>query len=280
MVFLRVQVGKFPCAVSRLKLYIFRSLFAKITVVGVCVDSLAGIAVTSFLVGLSGAIMPGPVLTITIGETAARLRTGGRGGDPLPADLSGPASQREGSNKSGRALGALVGPLVVLGHGILEVLLVAGLVLGLGRLLVLGPVIGTIALVGGGVLVWMAWGMFKSIKDLTLRSLCAPGGRRQHPVLAGILTTLSNPYWIVWWATIGLGYIALSMRMGFVGLVSFYLGHILSDLAWYGSVSLSLAMGHRLLTDRVYRGLVAVCASFLLAFGLYFGYAGVRYLLV
>lgn len=238
-----------------------------------------GIAATSFLVGLSGAIMPGPVLTITIGETAARLRTGSRDGDPLPADPTDPAGRSEGSNRRGRALGALVGPLIVLGHGILEVLLVAGLVLGLGRLLVLGPVIGTIGLVGGAVLVWMAWGMFKSIKDLTLRSLCAPTGRRQHPILAGILTTLSNPYWIIWWATIGLGYIALSMRLGFAGLVSFYLGHILSDLAWYGSVSLSLAMGHRLLTDRVYRGLVAVCASFLLAFGLYFGYAGVRYLL-
>jgi threonine/homoserine/homoserine lactone efflux protein len=237
------------------------------------VDSAIGIAVTSFLVGLSGAIMPGPVLTITIGETAARLRVASPDGH-LPS-----AGRTEAGDRNGRALGALVGPLIVLGHGILEIVLIAGLVLGLGRLLVLGPVIGTIGLVGGVVLVWMAWGMFKSTKDLSLRSLCAPTGRRQHPVLAGILTTLCNPYWIIWWATIGLGYIALSMRMGVVGLASFYLGHILSDLVWYGSVSLSLAMGHRLLTDRVYRGLVAVCASFLLAFGLYFGYAGVRYLL-
>jgi threonine/homoserine/homoserine lactone efflux protein len=243
------------------------------------VDSVGGIAITSFLVGLSGAVMPGPVLTITIGETAARLRTGSRKGDSLSAAPTDSTVQGGGSDRRGRARGALVGPLIVLGHGLLEILLVAGLVLGLGRLLVLGPVIGTIGLVGGGVLVWMAWGMFKSLKGLTLRSLSAVSGRRQHPVLAGILTTLSNPYWIIWWATIGLGYIALSMRMGFVGLASFYLGHILSDLAWYGSVSLSLAMGHRLLTDRVYRGLVAVCACFLLAFGLYFGYAGVRYLL-
>jgi threonine/homoserine/homoserine lactone efflux protein len=103
--------------------------------------------------------------------------------------------------------------------------------------------------------------------------------RGQHPILAGILTTLANPYWIIWWATIGLSYIALSMRLGFPGLVSFYIGHILSDLAWYGSVSVSLALGGRLLTDRVYRGLVAACAVLLLGFGVYFGYAGVRYLL-
>lgn len=224
-------------------------------------DSVVGIAITSFLVGLSGAMMPGPVLTVTIGETAARLRP------DAPGEI-GRAQTR----------GALAGPLIVLGHGILEVLLVAAVVLGLGKLLVLGPVIGTIALMGGAVLTWMAWGMFKSVGSLSLRA--GPHEeKRRHPVLAGILTTLSNPYWIIWWATIGLSYIALSLRLGLTGLASFYIGHILSDLLWYGSVSLTLAMGRRLLTDRTYRGLVTACAVLLLGFGLYFGYAGVRYLL-
>jgi threonine/homoserine/homoserine lactone efflux protein len=158
------------------------------------------------------------------------------------------------------------------------VALVAGVVLGLGKLLVLAPVVGTIGLAGGAVLVWMAWGMLRSVKGFSLPTAATPGGRR-HPVLSGVLTTLCNPYWIIWWATIGLSYIALSLRLGTVGLVSFYAGHVLSDLAWYGSVSLTLAMGRRLLTDRVYRGLVTACAVLLLGFGLYFGYAGVRYLL-
>ena len=224
-------------------------------------DSVAGIAITSFLVGLSGAMMPGPVLTVTIGETAARLR-----GD-IP-----------GENLRTRTRGALAGPLIVLGHGILEILLVMGVVLGLGKLLVLGPVIGTIALLGGAVLLWMAWGMLRSVRSLSLHGTTA-GEDRRHPVLAGILTTLCNPYWIIWWATIGLSYIALSLRLGLIGLISFYIGHILSDLLWYGSVSLTLALGRGLLTDRTYRGLVTACAVLLLGFGLYFGYAGVRYLL-
>ncbi len=49
-------------------------------------DSVAGIAITSFLVGLSGAMMPGPVLTVTIGETAARLQ-GEIPGDGASASL-------------------------------------------------------------------------------------------------------------------------------------------------------------------------------------------------
>ena len=81
-------------------------------------------------------------------------------------------------------------------------------------------------------------------------------------------------------ATIGLGYIALSLRLGLIGLGSFYVGHILSDLLWYSSVSVTMALGRRLITDRVYRGMVTACAVLLVGFGLYFGYAGVRYLLV
>jgi len=223
------------------------------------VDTAFGIAVTSFLVGLSGAMMPGPVLTVTIGETVARLRRGGSEHD------------------RGRLVrGALAGPLVVLGHGALEVCLVIAVVLGLGTLLRQDLVVGWIGILGGAVLVWLAWEMFRGLGVLRLNTAAGDEERRRHPVLAGILTSLSNPYWAVWWATIGLGYIALSLKLGTVGLVAFYCGHILSDLVWYGAISLSLVLGHRLLTDRAYRGLVAACAGFLLAFGLYFGYAGVR----
>jgi len=236
------------------------------------VETAVGIALTSFLVGLSGAMMPGPVLTITIGETAARLRPRGStrdGGDP--------GSHASGQPAGAQLLrGALVGPLVVLGHGILEVCLVVAVVLGLGKLLVRNSVLGWIGVLGGAVLVWMAWGMLRSVRGLSLSTATDGGERRRHPVLAGILTSLSNPYWAVWWATIGLGYIALSLKLGTVGLLAFYCGHILSDLAWYGAISLSLVLGHRLLTDRAYRGLVAACAVFLFGFGLYFGYAGVR----
>jgi threonine/homoserine/homoserine lactone efflux protein len=162
---------------------------------------------------------------------------------------------------------------VVLGHGLLEILLVAGITLGLGAVLARESVLGALGVLGGIVLVWMAWGMLRGLRGLKLQGGAPPGAGR-HPVLAGILTTASNPYWTLWWATIGLGYVALSQRLGATGLGAFYLGHICSDLAWYSLVSGTLAAGGGLLTDRVYRGLVGACAVFLFAFGVYFGYAG------
>jgi threonine/homoserine/homoserine lactone efflux protein len=211
-------------------------------------DHLTGIFFTSFLIGLSGALMPGPVLTVTISQVASR--------------------------------GFWAGPLIVLGHGILELSLVAAVAFGLGRFLTLGPVIGTIAIVGGIFLVYLGYDILRSLKGLSLSLQARAGGRKivDHPVMAGILTSLSNPYWTIWWATIGLGYIALSRQLGRIGLASFFTGHILSDLLWYSFVALTLTLGRKVITDRLYRGVVGLCGLFLVGFGLYFGYSGFKML--
>jgi threonine/homoserine/homoserine lactone efflux protein len=192
--------------------------------------------------------MPGPVLTVTVSQVASR--------------------------------GFWAGPLIVLGHGILELSLVAAVVFGLGRILTLKPVIGVIALLGGAFLIYLGGDILRSLKGLSfsLHGQTGVGQRRviDHPVVAGILTSLSNPYWTIWWATIGLGYIVLSRHLGMSGLVSFYAGHILSDLSWYSFVALVLTMGRKAISDRIYRGIVGLCGFFLLGFGLYFAYSGVK----
>ncbi len=213
---------------------------------GKIVDSLIGIFFASFLIGFSGALMPGPVLTVTISQVASK--------------------------------GFFAGPLIVLGHGILELSLVVAVAFGLGRFLTRGPVIGTVAVLGGIFLVYLGFGTLRSLKGLSLAIQTRAEGSKitDHPVMAGILTSLSNPYWTIWWASIGVGYIAISRRLGLWGLSSFFVGHILSDLSWYSFVALTLTLGRRMITDRLYRGVVAVCGLFLVGFGLYFGYSGLH----
>lgn len=206
--------------------------------------SLWGILITSFIVGLSGALMPGPLLTVTISQSARR--------------------------------GWVVGPLVVLGHGILELSLVVAIVYGLGQFLTRGPVIGTIGMIGGAVLLWMGVSM---IRDAPKTRLAMEGGKGMtslHPVWAGVLTSLSNPYWTVWWATIGLSYIAFSMQYGVAGISFFFIGHILSDLGWYAFISILVHYGKRFVNDRAFQAVIAVCGILLLFFGAYFGYSGVK----
>lgn len=268
---------------------------------------LVAIFSTAFVVGLSGAMMPGPLLTVTIGESARR--------------------------------GFAAGPLVVLGHALLEGVLVVALSLGLASLITAPPVARGIAVVGGIFLIYLGWGMARDAwlgrVELGVEragpevpgcgsraggsgaggrvsgagapgspaggSACSPrppfhpgnsGARspgsgsakagplpagRMHPVLAGVLVSLSNPYWTLWWATVGLGYIVLSLKQGTAGLVSFFGGHILSDLAWYSLVAGAVAGGRRFLTPAVYRGILVCCGAFLIFLGgsfIYMGAAG------
>jgi threonine/homoserine/homoserine lactone efflux protein len=201
---------------------------------------------TSFGVGFSGAIMPGPVLTVTIAEATKR--------------------------------GIWAGPLIVLGHGIIEFALFIALVLGLGSILKHDIVFGIVGVGGAIVLIWMGIGMVREIKTATLKLELAEG-ERSRPVLAGLLTSVSNPYFTIWWATIGLSYIALSQQYGIAGLSSFYSGHIMSDFVWFCAIAWAVTMGKRIMNDHVYRWIIGLCGGFLSILGLYFGYSGVQALI-
>jgi threonine/homoserine/homoserine lactone efflux protein len=170
--------------------------------------------------------------------------------------------------------GAATGPLLILGHALLELAMVGALLVGLAPFLAQNGVFATIALVGAAVLVWMAFGMFRALPTLRI-DWDAPRRRSGPLVPTGIVVSASNPYWVIWWATIGLGYLVSCRAIGPAGVVAFFLGHITGDLAWYTLISVLVARGRRLLTDRVYRALIGVCAAFLAGFAAFFAYAGI-----
>ncbi|MHB8908635.1 MAG: LysE family transporter [Syntrophales bacterium] len=197
---------------------------------------------SSFVIALSGALMPGPLLTATISESSQH--------------------------------GFITGPLMIAGHAILELTLVVALLLGLAPFLQQPAVFVATALVGSVILFWMAFGMFRSLPLLTLSWEGGPKHWTNHPIISGIWMSVANPYWIIWWATIGLGYILYSWRFGFWGVAFFFAGHILADLIWYSLIAAAVAGGRHFITDRLYRSLIGVCAAFLVAFAGYFAYAG------
>ncbi len=217
------------------------------------------IFVTSFVVGLTGAMMPGPLLTLAVAESARH--------------------------------GFRAGPLLILGHGILEAVLIVALTAGLAAFLVRTEVTAAIAVVGGAFLIWMGYSIARDALRGRVQLAVAGGGNpgiaagtaaapaagtRYVPRLVGlgIATSLSNPYFTLWWATIGLGYITLSLERGSAGLAAFFTGHILADLAWYSLVAATVAGSGRFLTPGIYRGILAVCGSFLVTLGGYFIWSG------
>jgi threonine/homoserine/homoserine lactone efflux protein len=204
---------------------------------------LTAIFAASFAVAFSGAMMPGPLLAAAIGEGSRR--------------------------------GFIAGPLLMVGHAALELILVAALLLGLSPYLARDEVFIAVSLLGGAILLWMAAAMFRSLPGLRM-PVDGAAGRRGNLIFQGVLMSVSNPYWTIWWATVGLGAIMHSTQIGSAGVAAFYFGHILADFLWYGSVTFAVGKGKRFLSDRFYRGLVGCLAALMAVFAVYFIVSGFK----
>jgi len=205
-----------------------------------------GIFSSSFLIALSGALMPGPLLTYTVAESARR--------------------------------GFWAGPIIMLGHGFLELGLVVLLLLGIGAIINQPVIMGIVGLTGAVILWWLGYGLIQAARNARL-DLTGGGSRSVHPFWAGIFMSLANPYWLIWWVTLGLGYVLFAYKYGLWGVLFFFVGHFMADLAWYSLVSMAVAQGKKFISDRLYHNFMVVCAVFLMIFGCYFGYQGVKTLM-
>ena len=191
--------------------------------------------------------MPGPVLALTIGEVARR--------------------------------GFWAGPIIVLGHAIPEILIVIALTRGASGFLADNLVLGSVGLLGGTTLLGMGLVTVRKGRKATLQTAVSqPVSRSRTLVLSGALASVSNPYFFIWWATIGITYVLWSLRIGIPGVASFYSGHILGDLGWYALVSLIIASSRRIFSNTVYRVLLVACGIVLIALGGYFIVSGYKFL--
>ena len=95
-----------------------------------------------------------------------------------------------------------------------------------------------------------------------------PGGA--GPVLAGFVTSIANPYFWIWWLTVGSALLVGAMEGGVVVMAAFIAGHWCADLGWYTVVSAGIAKGRTILSDRTYRWIMAACVGFLVIFGVYY----------
>jgi len=207
--------------------------------------NLAVIAFSSFVIALSGALVPGPLFTITVSESAKR--------------------------------GASTGPLIILGHAILEVLIIILILSGLSPFLKHETTRQVISLMGGGMLILMGSMILKDLRKARLVITGHEQKKGMNLVMTGILASLSNPYWVIWWATIGLGYLVSSLRFGIAGVALFFLGHISADLAWYSIISYAVAKGRKVMGDKGYRRVLLLCGVFLICFGGWFISTALKY---
>lgn len=207
------------------------------------------VALTWWLISLTGVLMPGPVGALAVSEGARR--------------------------------GVIAGVLITAGHAVAELAILVVLGVGVVNVLRQSAVIGTVGVLGGVVLAWMGWGIISAAWRDLLDPPAATGntGAGLALVRAGLLSTVGNPYWLLWWLTVGASYFIAFHRFGLAALiVLFYLGHLSLDLGWNAVLAFTVGAGRGRIQRGVYRGVLAACGAFILAMSAYFILSGIRFL--
>ena len=98
----------------------------------------------------------------------------------------------------------------------------------------------------------------------------APAGTVTNPYMAGLLTSAANPYFWIWWLSVGSAMVIAGLEGGLVLAGVFMIGHWCADTGWYTFVSTGVSRGRTILSDHTYHRVMAACGIFLVLFGLYY----------
>ena len=131
---------------------------------------------------------------------------------------------------------------------------------GLGALFDYAVVQVAVALVGGAFLLFTALGMFRRVSQVDV----AIERRDRSPLVAGILLSLGNPYFLIWWATVGATLILRAVGYGTLGFAAFALLHWSCDFLWSYFLSILSFRGSRFF-GRTFQRVVFAASGVLLA---------------
>ena len=203
-------------------------------------DGVPAFLAQTLIVSLSGVLAPGPM-------TAVTLQLGGRS----------------------RHAGAWI----AIGHGVVELPLMGLIMLGIGELLQAQAFQVGVSLAGGLALLVMGVMLLRSLRGVQGGSDSATL-RRGAPVLSGIIMTAGNPYFLVWWATVGLALCTQAAAWGVAVFAMFALTHWLCDLAWLEALSQCSFRGVALLGPGAWKAVTILCAVTMAGFGAWYLWQG------
>ena len=181
------------------------------------------------LISLSGVLSPGPITAVTVSK-----------GTEHP----------------------LSGFYISIGHLIVELPLMILIAVGLDKYLQINWVRITIGILGGLFLMKMGLGLLKNIFSTQI----GHNNFNYTPIQAGIILSISNPYFLIWWSTVGAMLLSGAYQFGLIGVIIFMFIHLSCDFLWYIFLSSLTFKGGQFFGQRLQQVLFAVCGLFLLFF--------------
>jgi threonine/homoserine/homoserine lactone efflux protein len=159
------------------------------------------------------------------------------------------------------------GVMVALGHAAIEVPLMLLIVAGAGAVFEVPAVKLGIGLAGGAFLLFVGVQLLMAVRtaaDIEDRS------EGRHPFVIGLVLTAANPYFLIWWATVGLALATEAVSYSPLAFVLFAAIHWLCDLVWLEILSFGSHKGTEVLGGRLQQAVLLVCGLMLLGFGVMF----------
>jgi threonine/homoserine/homoserine lactone efflux protein len=191
------------------------------------------------VISFSGVMMPGPMFAVTMAK----------------------------SYKSPWA-----GTQISLGHAVIEVPLILLIYFGFTQFFHSNVVQLVLSLLGSGMVLWLGISMFRARAEVIQKGKDLP----YTGFTAGILTSGFNPFFLLWWATIGSMLIVRILDFGTTGLIVFIIVHWLCDLVWLSLVSILVNRTHSLWGQKLQEWLFIACSLLLVGFGIWFLISGIQ----
>ena len=96
--------------------------------------------------------------------------------------------------------------------------------------------------------------------------------RIENPYLAGIIFTSLNPFFIVWWTTVGVKLISdsISLLGHPAGITFLFFAHIWMDYAWLGLSSYLASRGFNIIRSEYHKYITILLTVPLFYYGIYF----------
>ncbi len=197
------------------------------------------ILLSVLIISFSGVMMPGPMFAVTLAK----------------------------SYKS-----PLAGPQIALGHAVIEVPLILLIYFGFAQFFQNSVVQLVLSILGGGMIIWLGISMFRARVEVVKGGKDLP----YSAFTAGILTSGLNPFFLLWWATIGSLLIMRFLDFGTTGLIVFIVVHWLVDLLWLSFISVLVYRTQALWGRKIQEGMFIACSLLLIGFGSWFMISGIQ----
>jgi len=160
---------------------------------------------------------------------------------------------------------------ISVGHMIVEMPLVFLIAFGIATLLATPVIERMISFAGGSLLILLGVFMLRDVFKKDFGSENVSSNAVRSPIMIGILLSLFNPYFLVWWILVGGALVIEAILLaGLIGVGLMFIAHIWMDYAWLMLLSELSKKGKQILKTKGYKILLAGISLALIFFGLDF----------